>query len=291
MDSPLQFLVIEGYPKESRDQFDEVGMRLAGVLYEDLVHQHLPDAICTTWIASDDPGGAPGNDALPHYDGILWPGCNLTVYHDHDERVAGQLDLARRAYEAGVPQFGSCWGIQVAVVAAGGEVGPHKDGREMGLARKIHVTDAGKDHPMMEDKPAVYSHFVSHDDEVKTLPEGAVLLAGNFHSRVQAVAVTHQNGAFWATQYHPEYDLHEVARLVIAREPKLVKQGFFRGHDDLMEYVDKLEALYQDPSRKDLRWQLDIDDDVLDDRIRQREFTNWLEKVVLPKAGQSTPII
>jgi len=29
-------------------------------------------------------------------------------------------------------------------------------------------------------------------------------------------------------QYHPEYNLHEVARLIVAREPKLVPEGSSR---------------------------------------------------------------
>jgi GMP synthase (glutamine-hydrolysing) len=122
----------------------------------------------------------------------------------------------------------------------------------------------------------VYNHFVSHDDEVTDLPPGATLLAGNDFSRVQAVEVKYERGVFWGIQYHPEYDLHEMARLIVAREERLVKQGLFRDHDDLVQYVDRLEALAADPERKDLRWQLGIDDDILRDDIRQCEFINWL---------------
>jgi len=99
--------------------------------------------------------------------------------------------------------------------------------------------------------------------------------------------VTHKSGTFWATQYHPEYNLHEMARLIVAREKKLIAAGFFRGHEDLMDLVDRMEALAAEPDRKDLRWQLAIDDDVLSDSIRQCEFVNWLHKLVLPTASQS----
>ena len=288
MSSPLRFFILDGYPKESRDQFDEVGMRLAGVLYADLIHEYLPQAECDIWYSSD-PGvpPAPTNQQLQEYDGVIWPGCNLTIYHHDDPRVICHLDLARRGYAVGAPQFGSCWGIQIAVVAAGGEVAAHPKGREMGVARNIHLSDTGKRHPMMEGKPPVYCHFVSHDDHVVRLPECAVRLAGNFHSAVQAVAVTYEKGVFWATQYHPEYDLHEVARLIIAREPRLLKQHFFRDHDDLVQYVERLETLFAHPDRKDLRWQLGIDDDILSHEIRTCEFRNWLDKIVLPKAGFS----
>lgn len=286
MARPLRFFILDGYPKASRDQFNEVGMRLAGELYRDLILQHIPDAQCDEWFSTDDTKGGPGEEDLKGYDGVLFPGCNLTVYHFDDERVTCQLDVAKRAYEVGTPCFGSCWGIQVACVAAGGEVGPHPKGREMGLARNIRVTAEGKSHPMFQGKPEVYAHLVSHDDEVKRLPEGGTLLAGNHWSRVQAVEIKHKKGIFWATQYHCEYDLHEVARLIIAREEKLVKQGYFRGHDDLMAYVENLEALFADPTRKDIRWQLGIDDDIVLDEIRQCEFVNWLNHVVKPRAAQ-----
>jgi hypothetical protein len=46
-----------------------------------------------------------------------------------------------------------------------------------------------------------------------------------------------------------------------------------------------MEALAAEPNRKDLRWQLAIDDDLLCDSIRQCEFVNWLKKLVLPTAG------
>ena len=173
----------------------------------------------------------------------------------------------------------------MAAFAAGGEVEANPKGREMGMARKIHQTTAAFDHPMFEGKPHVFEGFVSHDDMVIKLPPGATLLASNSFAPVQALAVTHKSGTFWATQYHCEYDLHEIARLIVAREKKLIAAGFFRGHQDLMDLVDRMEALAKEPDRKDLRWQLAIDDDVLSDSIRQCEFVNWLNKLVLPTAG------
>ena len=284
MEAKLRFLILDGYPKESRDQFDEVGMRLAAILYRDMLLEYLPDADYDIWYSSDAPDESPGNDDLAKYAGILWPGCNLTVYHD-DERSKCHLDVARRAFEVGVPGFGSCWGIQVPVHVAGGVVEAHPQGREMGVIRDVLVSESGRKHPMFKDKPTVFSHFVSHDDYVTCLPPGCNALAGNAFAPVQATAVKYLNGEFWGVQYHPEYDLHEVARLIVAREPKLVKQGVFLGHEDLMAYVQRLEELHAEPDRTDLRWQLGIDDTVIDSGIRQREFINWLKALVLPRAG------
>jgi GMP synthase (glutamine-hydrolysing) len=286
MDDSLHFLIIDGYPKESREQFESVGMTKAGLLYANLLLQHMPQATYDL-IYSSDPGvELPEKENLHKYSGILWPGCNLTVYHEHDKRVTKMLDLVDRAYETGTPQFGSCWAAQIAVYVAGGEVKPHPKGREMGVARKIFLTREGLNHPMYEGKPIVFDGFISHDDEITKLPKGGIALAANDFTDVQAVAVKHKNGVFWSTQYHPEYNLYELARLIVAREEKLIKQGFFKDQEDVMPYVQDLETIFNDPARKDLRWKYAIDDDLLLDSIRQREFANWLNKVVIPHAAK-----
>lgn len=282
--STLRFLIIDGYPKASRDELEEAGMKPAWRLYAEMLGQHLRGVEHRVWFPSDEPE-LPDGCGPEGYDGVLWTGCNLTIYHNDDPRVTRQIEFARRCYEAGTPAFGACWGIQMAAVAAGGEVRANPRGREMGLARKIRLTAEGMRHPMFQGKPAVYNAFISHLDEVTTLPAGAVLLATNDFTGVQALEVRHGRGVFWATQYHPEYDVHEMARLIVARAPKLVPEGFFRSRDELLDYVEKLEAIHRDPSRKDLRWQLDVDEDVLSPELRQAEFRNWIPTIVLPRAA------
>ena len=283
MPSTLRLLIIDGYPKASRDEFDVVGMKHASRLYAEMLKKYLPEAEFGFWLASDEPS-PPEGLGPEHYAGILWPGCNLTIYHRDDLRVTRQIEFARRSYEVGTPSFGTCWGIQMAAVGAGGVVEANPRGREMGIARKIHLTAEGLGHPMFEGKPVVYNGFTSHLDEITQLPPGGVLLASNDFTHVQAIEVKHGKGTFWGLAYHPEYDLHEMARLIMAREAKLLAEGFFQGHENLVEYVEKLETLHQNPHRKDLRWQLDIDDDVLSDLVRQVEFRNWIKKVVLPRS-------
>jgi GMP synthase (glutamine-hydrolysing) len=282
--TPLRFLIIDGYPKQSRDDLQAAGMKLAWELYADMLVQHLPNAAYDILLPSDPDVEIPSAKGLSAYAGIIWTGCNLSINDTENPSVSGQIDMARDAYEVGVPSFGSCWGIQIAAVAAGGKVEPNPRGREMGLGRKIYLTSEAHNHPMFEGKPHVFEGFVSHDDVVTEVPQGGVLLAGNGFARVQALAVTHKKGTFWATQYHCEYNLHEMARLIVAREKKLVAAGFFRGHEDLMHLVDRMEALAGEPNRKDLRWQLAIDNDVLCDSIRQCEFVNWINRLVLPAA-------
>ena len=67
-----------------------------------------------------------------------------------------------------------------------------------------------------------------------------------------------------------------------AGSTKLVKLGFFRDREAAERYVDQLEVLHQDPSRKDIAWLLGIDDDVMNEDVRLAEVRNWIERLVLP---------
>ena len=129
----------------------------------------------------------------------------------------------------------------------------------------------------------VFDAFIAHEDEITHLPPGALSLAGNAFSSVQAVCVTHRRGEFWAVQYHPEYDLHELTRLTYARMDRLVGAGFFTDAGAAHDYVNKLENLHQDPSRHDIAWQLGIDGDVMNEDVRRVEVRNWINHLVLPR--------
>ncbi|HOO39746.1 MAG TPA: type 1 glutamine amidotransferase, partial [Deltaproteobacteria bacterium] len=109
----------------------------------------------------------------------------------------------------------------------------------------------------------------------------ASLLACNDHTHVQALEVKHKNGIFWATQYHPEYNLYEMARLISARAQPLVNEGIFATVDDVQAYAAKMHALYNNPDSAQLREELDIGDDIIDAAIREQELRNWIDYLVI----------
>ncbi len=276
-----RFLVVDGYAKAGRAELAAGGASMAGELYAAMLRRFVPKAEVDTVFPSDAGATLPSGAALDQYDGIGWTGCSLTVFDD-DERVKRQIAFCRAAFDAGVPSFGSCWALQIAVVAAGGVCRANPRGREMGIARKVYLTPEGRAHPMYAGKPTVFDAFISHVDEVTHLPSGAVLLASNQFTHIQAACVTLGTGIFWGLQYHPEYDLHEMARLIYCRRAKLTNLGFFRDEDQALAYVDQLEVLHQDPSRYDIAWALGLDDDVMRPEVRQCEVGNWISQQVLP---------
>lgn len=276
-----RILVIDGYDRAGREELAAGGASTAGDLYQRMLKSCLSGTEVDIVTPADPDSALPTGAALELYDGIAWTGSSLTVYED-DPRVRPQVELAKAAFEKQIPSFGSCWAAQIAVVAAGGIVQANPRGREMGFARKISLTPEGRGHPLYIGKKSVFDAFISHVDEITHLPPGAVLLATNDFTDVQAVAVTHKGGVFWSLQYHPEYDLHELARLTYCRIAKLVELGFFADAEAAQDYIDKLEVLHQDPSRRDLAWQLGIDDDVMNPDVRRAEVRNWIDYLVLP---------
>lgn len=276
-----RLLVIDGYAKAGRDDLVAGGASVAADLYAAMLKRVAPGARVDVLFAADPEARLARGTALADYDGIAWTGSSLTVYEDKPE-VRRQVDLAKEAFGARVPSFGSCWAVQVAVAAAGGIVSANPKGREMGIARKIALTPEGRGHPLYAGKASVFDGFISHLDEITHLPAGAVHLAANPFTRVQAVAVSHRGGEFWALQYHPEYDLHEMARLTFCRTDKLVSLGFFKDREAAHAYVNLLEALHQDPGRRDIAWLLGIDDDVMNADVRCAEVRNWIDRLVLP---------
>ena len=279
----LKICIINGYPEKNRQALTDAGVAGADDLYVRVLKQLIPDPKLDVFMIADPGSSLPGG-GIEAYDAFIWTGSNLTIYED-DPRVTRQIEFARKVYEVGRPSFGSCWGVQMAAAAAGGEVRKNPRGRELGFGRKIRLTAEGRAHPMYEGKPDVFDGFIMHLDEVSRVPPGGQLLATNEHTPVQALEVRHKKGIFWATQYHPEYDLYEMARLFLARGEVLVKEGFFADRAALEAKVERMQMLARDPGRKDLRWDLAIGDDLLSPPIRQSELRNWLEKLVIPSVS------
>ena len=281
----LKIQIINGYPKSSRERLDEAGVMQAHDLYAGLLQKMLPNSKFEVIYPADADFILPSQAELKRVDGFVWTGSDQTVYKNTPE-VSRQIELAQAIYQSGVPQFGSCWATQIAVVAAGGKARANPKGREWNIAKDIRLTEAGKKHPMYIGKPERFDAFIMHLDEVSELPEGAELLATNDYTHVQSVAVKYLNGEFWAPQYHPEFNLKEMAGLVAARKEAITAEGFAESEEDILKLTDKLQALAAEPDNQALRQELDIGDDILNDDIRQLEVSNWLKYLVLPKQNQ-----
>lgn len=279
MSSP-RLLVIEGDTAASRAaEIAATGTDTSGA-YADLLHKLWP-GLTVDIVYPADPGATlPAGAALDAYDGAVVTGSGLHIY-DGGPHIDPQIALLREVLRHDIAVFGSCWGLQVLAVAAGGAVRRNPKGREIGIGRNIRLTEAGRHHAMYVDKPEAFSAPTVHLDEVETMPPGATLLATNGFTQVQAFELRGARAIAWGVQYHPEYPLREIAAIV-RRAPTLVAEGFFAGETERSAFADDLDTLDAAPGTRHIAWRLGIDETVLDFSIRTRELTNWITGLVIP---------
>jgi len=286
----LRFCIVNCYPKASRNNFDLSGVGHPHDLFRDFLRREAPNASSEIVYVADPGFALPPNTSISDFDGFIWTGSDLTVYHQDDPRVARQIEFSRTLMNTGAASFGSCWGIQMAAQVGGGKVEVNPRGREWGIARGIKLNEAAQSSPMLAGKPAVFDAFIMHLDEVTKLPEGTVSLGGNTHTPIQAAVVENGEACFWGTQYHPEYNLHEMGSLIASRAEALVREGHFPDEEAVATYASDMKALHANPDSAELRKRLEIGNDIIDPQIREVELRNWL-KFIDARVNRSLPLV
>jgi GMP synthase (glutamine-hydrolysing) len=274
--APHRFCIANCYPAASRENFDRSDVGHPQDMFKDFLAREAPNASTEVVYVADPDFSLPEGTSVADFDGFIWTGSDLTVYNTDDPRVASQIDFAKDLMREGAASWGSCWGIQLASLVGGGHVAVNPRGREWGIARNIELTDAAQTSAMLAGKPDQFDGFIMHLDEVTQLPEGTPLLATNAHTPVQAATVEDGDASFWSTQYHPEYNLYEMGRLIAARSEALVREGLFPDSESVATYAAKMMELAQKPDSMELREELDVGDDIIDPQIRELELRNWL---------------
>ncbi len=280
-------LIVDGSPAAAQDALVALGAGRSGETYADALKSQMPAGAAGLdcfILAATEGEVLPQGMQLSDFHGIAWTGSPLSAYDPHPA-VTAQIDLARAAFQSGVPCFGSCWGLQVMAVALGGRVHLNPNGYEIGIARQIRLNETGRAHELYVGKPACFDAVCTHQDEVCELPSGAQVLAGNGISAIQAAVIEDDGRSFWGVQYHPEFGLGQVSAIMRRRAGRLVRDGFARTEADIESLGQDLMALHRDPARRDIAWRYGIGSDILDPQCHRREFANWLSAKVVPRSA------
>jgi GMP synthase (glutamine-hydrolysing) len=236
----MRLLVVEGNSREIWEKREVCGGTPYHKRFLSMLKILQPNAKVEIAFPADHDSNLPTIENLQKFDGILWTGSSLFV-NDPSPAVARQLTLAEDVFSSGVPFYGSCWGMQIAVVVAGGKVNKCKNGREFGITKPIELTKAGKNHPCFKGRGGKFSALSIHLDEVVKLPENSTILAKNDHSEVQALSIRYRNSEFFGVQYHPEFMVLDMAFFTRLMSKKLVEEGFFKFDEDVENFAIKLE--------------------------------------------------
>ncbi|HEX8421235.1 MAG TPA: type 1 glutamine amidotransferase [Sphingomonas sp.] len=281
----MQFLVAESETPDEREARRESADKSSGETYAATLEQMRPGCTITIVAPADEDPLPLTPEEIAAFDAVFVTGSPLHVYDDTPE-VRRQLAFMRAVFASGVPSFGSCAGLQLAVVAAGGRVRKMADRLEAGIARRIAATDAGRTHPLLAGRPAVWDAPGIHGDEVETLPPDADLLASNAVAHVQAAEIRHRCSVFWGVQYHPELAIGEIAAALRRQSESLIESGLAHDGTQVEMLADQLDHLHRAPDDRLLKWLLGVDDQFAREDRRRTEIGNFLANLALLRRNE-----
>lgn len=272
-------LIVDGDTPELTERAGRIGARPASETYGAVMRALDPSLELRVARPSWPEFDAAQVD-LEEIDGVVLTGSGV-AWSAHDRRAREHRRLLERVFAAGLPVIGSCFGLHLGCVVLGGSVRPSPRGVEMGVARTITLSDAGRAHPMYQGKPRAFDSVCVHRDEVERLPHGATLLASNAHSEVQAAIYEAGGVHFWGMQYHPELTLREIAHyLATPGRNSFVDPTKFASEAEAAQVIADFHRMGEDPdAHVALRWRYGVGDDAAYFDPRTRELANWLATI------------
>lgn len=123
--------------------------------------------------------------------GIILSGGPMSVYDKGAPHPRPEI------FKLHIPILGICYGMQVITQMLGGSVKPSKD-REFGRA-ELFVDDI---RDLFGNIPTNVTCWMSHSDEIKTLPKGFIRLAHTLNAPIAACG--NRSMKIYGVQFHPE---------------------------------------------------------------------------------------
>ena len=178
---------------------------------------------------------------LKKYDGLIWGGSSLNIYNDTPE-IRRQIAFMKECFKNIKKMLAICWGMQVAVTAAGGEVKKGTNGSHIGIANNIELTNNGLNNPLYKDKNNIFNTPAFNFDEVVTTPNNAVCLASNKINKIQGLNFKTGISEIWGLQYHPEITYQKMVDIIKFRKNALIKnRNRFKNEEEINNHINFIE--------------------------------------------------
>ena len=133
-----KILLVEGNLREVNQEFTDNGIKTHTESLRESIDYFTNNLAIDTVNPSSDKDIFEKVKDLDKYDGLIWGGSSLNIYSDTIE-IRRQIDFMRECQKKVKNILAICWGLQVAVTAAGGEVKKGKNGAHRGIAHEIVI--------------------------------------------------------------------------------------------------------------------------------------------------------
>ena len=257
-----KILLVEGNLREANQEFTENGIKTHTESLKESIDYFTNNLEIDSVNPSSDKDIFDKVKDLNKYDGLIWGGSSLNIYSDTAE-IRRQLEFMKECQKKVQNILAICWGMQVAVTAAGGVVKKGQNGSHRGIAHEININDNGLRHPLYEDKDQFFNTPAFNYDEVITLPNNATLLSSNKVNNVMGIDFKSDLSNIWGIQYHPEITYEKMITLINFRKEKLINNKSFNDEDDLNTHIKIIEDEIK----------------ITDKDLRMKELKNWLDLV------------
>ena len=257
-----KLLIVEGNLREENKSFSEVGIQTHTESLKDSLNHYTKELKFDVVNPSSDKSLDTIKNKLSKYDGLIWGGSSLNIYNDTPE-IKKQIEFMKECQKKVKNILAICWGMQVAVTAAGGEV-KKAEGSHIGIANEITINENGLNHPIYKNKEKKFNSPAFNFDEVKTLPQNAICLASNKINKVQSLHFKINETNVWGLQYHPEITYEKMISLIEFRKDRLIEnRKVFNNEQDIESHISfiKNEILITDKEK------------------RMVELKNWLDEL------------
>ena len=255
-----KILIVEGNLREENQNFSTSGIQTHTQSLQDSLANFTNELDMDVVNPSSDEDVDTKAKELNKYDGLIWGGSSLNIYNDTPE-IRRQIQFMKECQKKVKNILAICWGMQVAVTAAGGVVKKSSNGAHIGIANQLIINEQGIKHPLYSGKKNNFNTPAFNFDEVATLPENGVCLASNKINKVQSMYFKINNNNVWGLQYHPEITYQKMIQLIKFRKDRLIEtRKVFANHDQVDEHISFIE--------KEIS--------ISDNQQRMIELKNWL---------------
>ncbi len=233
-------LIVEGNLREENENFSKVGIQTHTESLKDSLNYFTDELKFDVVNPSSDQNIQFISDKLQNYDGLIWGGSSLNIYNDTPE-IRKQIEFMKDCQKKVKKILAICWGMQVAVTAAGGQV-KKANNSHIGIANEIQLNEKGINHPLYKNKDKKFNSPAFNFDEVVKLPDKAVCLASNRINKIQSLYFEINKTKVWGLQYHPEITYEKMISLIQFRKDRLIEnRKVFKDEEEVNKHISTIK--------------------------------------------------
>ena len=248
----LNLLIVEGNIEKENNNFKKNGIQTHAESLQDSLEHYTNNLNIDVFNPCSERSFNKIIADIKKYDGMIWGGSSLNIYNDCIE-IRRQISFMNECFKNIKKILAICWGMQVAVTAAGGEVKKSKNGAHIGIASDIEINDNGLNHPLYKSKNRKFNSPAFNFDEVTTLPKNSLHLSSNKINKVQSINFKSGISDVWGLQYHPEITYHKMITLIKFRKDRLINdRKCFKDEEEIKNHINFIEEEIK-KSEKDSR--------------------------------------